>query len=57
MTHKLSRRDMLKGTAAGAVGLVASLTPAAVPAQDAILIRWHQNEERWTPVVDAITTR
>ena len=27
MTHKLSRRDMLKGTAAGAAGLVAGLTP------------------------------
>jgi ABC-type glycerol-3-phosphate transport system substrate-binding protein len=52
MNQKLSRRDMLKGTAAGAVGLVAGLAPAAAPAQDAILIRWHQNEERWTPVIN-----
>ena len=52
MTHKPSRRDMLKGTAAGAVGLVAGLTPAMVPAQDAVQIRWSQNEERWTPVVN-----
>ncbi len=34
MNQKLSRRDMLKGTAAGAVGLAAGLAPGAAPAQD-----------------------
>ena len=56
MSNNLSRRDMLKGTAAGAVGLAAGLAPAATlasaPSQDVIQIRWSQNEERWTPVVD-----
>ena len=33
MNHNLSRRDMLKGTAAGAVGLVAGLAPAAASAR------------------------
>ena len=52
MKHQLSRRDMLKGTAAGAVGLVAGLTPAAVPAQDVITLRFQQNEARFTPVFE-----
>jgi len=56
MNHQLSRRDMLKGTAAGAAGLAAGLAPAVslakAPAQDAVQIRWQQNEERWTPVVN-----
>ena len=49
MSNNLSRRDMLKGTAAGAVGLAAGLAPAATlasaPSQDAIQIRWSQNED------------
>ena len=52
MNHKLSRRDMLKGTAAGAVGLIAGLAPAAVPAQDVITLRFQQNEARFTPVFE-----
>ena len=52
MDHKLSRRDMLKGTAAGAVGLIAGLTPAAVPAQDVVTLRFQQNEARFTPVFE-----
>jgi ABC-type glycerol-3-phosphate transport system substrate-binding protein len=56
MSNNLSRRDMLKGTAAGAVGLAAGLAPAATlasaPSQDVIQMRWQQNETRWTPVVN-----
>ena len=52
MNQKLSRRDMLKGTAAGAVGLVAGLTPSMAPAQDTVILHFHQNEARWTPVVE-----
>ena len=57
MNQKLSRREMLKGTAAGAAGLVATAaggaTLASAPRQDAVLIRWQQNEARWSPIVDA----
>ncbi len=57
MSHNLSRRDMLKTTVAGAAGLVATAaggaTLASAPRQDAVLIRWQQNEARWSPIVDA----
>ena len=57
MSHNLSRRDMLKGTAAGAVGLAAGLAPGAIlasaPSQDVVQLRFSENEARWTPVVEA----
>ncbi len=43
---------MLKGTAAGAAGLVAGLTPSLAPAQDTVTLHFHQSIERWTPVVE-----
>jgi ABC-type glycerol-3-phosphate transport system substrate-binding protein len=56
MNQKLSRRDMLKGTAAGAAGLAAGLAPgatlASAPAQDTVTLHFHQSIERWTPVVE-----
>lgn len=51
MNHQLSRRDLLKGTAAGAAGLVAGLAPAAAPAQDTVQLRFHESAKRWAPVV------
>ena len=50
MNQKLSRREILKTTVAGAAGLVATAaggaTLASAPRQDAVLIRWQQNEAR-----------
>ena len=57
MSHNLSRREILKTTAAGAVGLAAGLAPGAIlasaPSQDVVQLRFSENEARWTPVVEA----
>lgn len=57
MADKLSRRDMLKATAAGAAGLAAGLNIssalAAPPAQDQVTIRLQEQADRYEPVTAA----
>ena len=59
MSKKMSRREMLKVTAAGAAGLVATGIPGLVskaaspPMQEAITLRFFERENRWRPIADA----
>jgi ABC-type glycerol-3-phosphate transport system substrate-binding protein len=57
MTSKMSRRDMLKATAAGATGLAAGLNVSSAfatpPMQDEVTIRFQDTEERYAPVTEA----
>lgn len=57
MTHKISRREMLKLTTSGLAGIVASRATGVVFAQnppaDSVTLRFQENEPRWRPVADA----
>lgn len=62
MSSKMSRREMLKATAAGAAGLAAGLSSsaalaadaqAAPPLQDTVTLRFQENEEQYAQVVEA----
>ncbi len=62
MSRKMSRREMLKATAAGAAGLAAGISSsaalaadaqAAPPLQDTVTLRFQENEEQYAQVVEA----
>lgn len=60
MSNKMSRRDMLKTTAAGAAGLAATAATgvtlasdaASPPQQDEVVLRFSENATRWSRVVE-----
>lgn len=58
MAKKLTRREMLKITAAGAAAVGANIVPgamifAAPPKQDSVTLRFQENEEQYAAVVEA----
>src|SRR5690349_21494398 len=62
MSHKLSRRQMLKLTAAGAAAVGAGVVPqlkmfAAPPRQGTVTIRFQEDEKQYTKVVEAFKAK
>ena len=62
MSHKLSRRDMLKLTAAGAAAVGAGIVPqlkafAAPPRQGTVTLSFQENESDYTKVVQAFSQK
>jgi ABC-type glycerol-3-phosphate transport system substrate-binding protein len=61
MSNKMSRREMMKATAAGAAGLAAAAAPGVTlaseatspPQQDEVTIRFQDSEERYAPITEA----